>query len=266
MMHYVYLFGALIAREITMTLNYRWWLTMMQISNLIAPAISLLVWRGAIALGANPPVSGTFLTTYLILVSVVGLLTSSWTANFLATSIRLGGVSVWLIRPCSTHLAAMANNVAEKLVKLSVMIPLATIFGVTFRDELRLPADAVRWLLFVLSILLGAGISFSLDVLIGSLAFWFEDISAIDRARNLLARTLSGAVVPLALFPAALTGFLGLQPFRYLVSFPLEVLIGDPAGGLLLGFVNQTAWFGAFLAGAAVVWRTGLRRYQGAGA
>jgi ABC-2 type transport system permease protein len=137
---------------------------------------------------------------------------------------------------------------------------------VVFRDGLRLPSDAVRWLLFAFSLLLGAGMSFALDVLIGSLAFWFEDISAVDRARNLLARTLSGALIPLVLFPTTLTRFLGLQPFGYMVSFPLEVLIGHPAGGLFYGFVIQVAWFAVFLAGAAAVWRIGLRRYQGAGA
>jgi ABC-2 type transport system permease protein len=45
------LFGALLAREITMTLHYRWWLAMIQVSSIIAPATSLLVWQGAIALG-----------------------------------------------------------------------------------------------------------------------------------------------------------------------------------------------------------------------
>ena len=103
------LFGALLAREITMTLHYRWWLAMIQVSSIIAPATSLLVWRGAIALGARPPVSASFLTTYLILVSIVAMLTSSWTSTFLATSIRLGGLSSWLIRPCSTHLAHMMS-------------------------------------------------------------------------------------------------------------------------------------------------------------
>jgi ABC-2 type transport system permease protein len=260
------LFGALLAREITMTLHYRWWLAMIQVSSIIAPATSLLVWRGAIALGARPPVSASFLTTYLVLVSIVAMLTSSWTSTFLAASIRLGGLSSWLIRPCSTHLAHLANNAAEKLVKLVLLIPLVACLAAVFRSELVVPADGVRWCLFVVSVLIAAGMTFALDVAIGSLAFWFEDISAIDRLRKLLARILSGALIPLALFPKAVSGFLEAQPFRFMVSFPLEVLLGQPAGGLVLGFTLQCSWFAAFLSGAAITWRLGLRSYQGAGA
>jgi ABC-2 type transport system permease protein len=259
-------FRALVSREITMTLHYRWWLAMMQVSNLIVPAITLLVWQGAISLGAQPPVSERFLTTYLVLVSMVGLLTSSWTSSFLATSIRLGGVSSWLVRPCSTHLASLANNVAEKLVKLVLMVPMVGVLALLFRNDIALPGRPLQWFLFTVSIVLAAGISFCLDVIIGSLTFWLDDIAAIDRLRTLLARTLSGAVIPLVLFPAAVQGFLAVQPFRFMVSFPLEVLLGEPSGGLLLGFAAQLAWFVGLLGGAAGVWRLGLRSYQGAGA
>ena len=253
----------LIAREITIILHYRWWLALMQLSNIIAPAISLLVWRGAIAQGSTPPVSESFLTTYLVLVSIVAMLTSSWTSGFLAESIRLGGLSSWLVRPCSTHLASLANNVGEKLVKLVLLVPLVAGLGIVFRSEVDLPSAASRWLAFGLALLMAGGMTFALDVVIGSLAFWFEDVSAVNRLRFLLSRILSGALIPLALFPAVFSGFLAAQPFRFMVSFPLEVLLGNPSSG---SFALQAGWFAAFLSAAVLTWRLGLRSYQGAGA
>jgi ABC-2 type transport system permease protein len=253
----------LVAREISMTLNYRWWLLTMQLGSIIAPAISLLVWRGAIAQGATPPVSESFLTTYLVLVSLVGMLTSSWTSGFLAAGIRLGELNSWLVRPCSTHLAGLANNVAEKLVKLTFLAPLAVVLGLLFRDEVDLPPAGSRWIAFLGALVMAAGMTFALDVVIGSLAFWFEDVSAIDRLRQLLARTLSGALTPLALFPTVFSGFLAAQPFRFVVSFPLEVLLSKPSGD---SYVLAVGWFTTFLGAAVVVWRIGLRNYQGAGA
>jgi ABC-2 type transport system permease protein len=253
----------LIAREITIILHYRWWLALMQLSNIIAPAISLLVWRGAIAQGSTPPVSESFLTTYLVLVSIVAMLTSSWTSGFLAESIRLGGLSSWLVRPCSTHLASLANNVGEKLVKLVLLVPLVAGLGIVFRSEVDLPSAASRWLAFRLALLMAGGMTFALDVVIGSLAFWFEDVSAMNRLRFLLSRILSGALIPLALFPAVFSGFLAAQPFRFMVSFPLEVLLGNPSSG---SFALQAGWFAAFLSAAVLTWRLGLRSYQGAGA
>lgn len=262
-MRSVRILRVLIARELTTTLNYRWWLLFMQLGNVIAPAISLLVWRGAIAQGATPPVTESFLTTYLVLVSLVTMLTSSWTSVYLAESIRLGGLSKWLVRPCSTHLNAIANNVGEKLVKLVLLIPLVAGLGIVFRDKVDLPPAAGRWLAFLAALLMAGAMAFTLDIVIGSLAFWFEDVTAVNRLRYLLSGILSGALIPLALFPAAFSGFLTIQPFRFMVSFPLEVLLGHPSAG---SFALQAGWLATFLGAAILTWRVGLASYQGAGA
>jgi ABC-2 type transport system permease protein len=253
----------LVIREITIMLHYRWWLAFMQLSNVIAPVISLLVWRGAIAQGSTPPVTESFLTTYLVLVSIVSMLTSSWTSGFLADSIRLGGLSAWLVRPCSTHLNGIANNVGEKVVKLFLLVPLVVLLGIIFRGEIDLPGTAGRWLAFGVSLLMAAAMTYALDVVIGSLAFWFEDVSAVNRLRFLVSRILSGALIPLALFPAMFSGFLDAQPFRFMVSFPLEVLLGNPSSG---SYALQVGWFAVFIGAAVITWRLGLRSYQGAGA
>jgi ABC-2 type transport system permease protein len=253
----------LVIREVTIILHYRWWLAFLQLSNIIAPAISLLVWRGAIAHGATPPVTETFLTTYLVLVSIVSMLTSSWTSFFLAESIRLGGLSSWLIRPCSTHLNGIANNLGEKIVKLCLLVPLVSVLGIIFRSEVDLPTAPMKWLIFSISLLAAGAMTYSLDIVIGSLAFWFEDVSAINRLRYLLSGILSGAVIPLALLPAGLREYLDAQPFRFMVSFPLEVLLGHPSRS---GFALQFGWFVTFVGAAVIVWRVGLRNYQGAGA
>jgi ABC-2 type transport system permease protein len=134
---------------------------------------------------------------------------------------------------------------------------------VIFRSEVDLPGAGTRWLAFTVSLLMAGAMTFSLDVVIGSLAFWFEDVSAVNRLRFLLSRILSGALIPLALFPSAFEGFLNAQPFRFMVSFPLEVLLGNPSSS---SFALQLGWFAAFIGAAIVVWRVGLRSYQGAGA
>ncbi|MHB8275493.1 MAG: ABC transporter permease, partial [Dermatophilaceae bacterium] len=89
-------FASLVARDVTVALTYRGWLALLQISNLVVPVISLLAWQGALAVGATLPVTAEYLVTYFVMVSIVSMLTSSWTTNFLAESIRLGHLSSWL--------------------------------------------------------------------------------------------------------------------------------------------------------------------------
>ncbi len=136
-----------------------------------------------------------------------------------------------------------------------------------FRDDLRLPTDPRIWALFALCLPMTAATAFLLDFVIGSLAFWMEDVNGISRVRTLVAGFLSGQVIPLALFPEEFSGLLAVQPFRYILSFPLEVLTGSVRdGALALGFGLQAGYCALFYALYRPVWRIGLRAYGAAGA
>jgi len=132
------------------------------------------------------------------------------------------------------------------------------------RGQLGLPTDPRRWLRFVAGIVMAAGITFSLDIIIACLAFWIVDVTGIDRFRGLLARVFSGAMVPLALFPSWLAGLLSVQPFGFMLSFPLEVLLGTAEGPAAAGSAWQVGWLIFFAGTAGLVRRRGLRGYQGA--
>ncbi|MFJ6677207.1 ABC-2 family transporter protein [Actinosynnema sp. NPDC091369] len=135
-----------------------------------------------------------------------------------------------------------------------------------FHDDLRLPAHPGRWLLFTWALVLGAALTFSLDVIIGSLAFWWQDVTAVDRRRHLVTLFLSGALVPLAVLPAAWGPFLWAQPFGYVVAFPIRTLLEPDVTDLGAGAAVQAAWVALAVAGARATWVRGLRRYHGAGA
>ncbi|MGP3967679.1 ABC transporter permease [Streptomyces sp. 6N223] len=259
-------FLAVLRQEIQTIAQYRWWLLAMQVSVIVVPLISLLVWRGAISHGAEPPVGRVYLTTYLVLVSLVTMLTSSWSAKFLAESIRLGRLNTWLVRPCSTHLAVAANNIAEKVAKLATLLPLVAALVVAFHGDINLPTQPGRWLLFVWALAMGATMTFSLDIVVGSLAFWWHDVSAVDRFRQLILLFLSGALIPLAVMPSAWDPFLDVQPFGYIVAFPIDTLLEPRASDLRVGLAIQAVWTLFALAAARAVWRRGLRLYHGAGA
>lgn len=259
-------FASLLRLELHTVARYRWWLLILQLSVVSVPLVSLLVWQGALAHGARPPVTPGYLTTYLVLVSAVTMLTASWTATFLAESIRVGRLNAWLVRPGSTHLAAAANNVAEKIAKLVLLVPLIAGLALPFHRDLALPTEPARWLLFLWTLVLGATMTFTLDVVVGSLAFWWDDVAAVDRFRRLTALFLSGALVPLSVMPAGWQPFLRAQPFGYTVDFPLRTLLAPDPAELRAGLAIQAAWTLLAVVAARVVWTRGLRRYSGAGA
>jgi ABC-2 type transport system permease protein len=255
------------AANVALNLVYRGHFACFMLANIAVPLVSLMVWRAALAGGAQLPVDAQYLTTYFVILSFVTMATSSWLSSFLSEDIRLGRLSIWLIRPASVLHDLIANNLSEKLLKTAMLIPMIGVLWLVFADSVRVPASLLHWLLFVLSTFLGAVLVFVLDVIVGALAFWLDDTAGLNRARQLLAEVLSGAIVPLALMPAWAQGFVTMQPFRFTVSFPVEILCGNLAGhDLATGFALQVGYVLVACLIARLVWSAGLRSYSAVGA
>lgn len=256
---------ALFGRDLTVTLTNRAWVLLLQLGAITPPVVSLLVWTGAIARGATPPIPADRLVTWFVLVAVVSMVTSSWTASFLAEDIRTGGLSIWLVRPCPALAHLVSNNLAEKTVKIAVLLPMVAALGALFRDQVQLPLDPSVWLAALAALGCAAVLAFVLDVLIGCLAFWFEDVDGVQGIMNLAQRLLSGAVVPLMLLPAQVREAIRFQPFRFTLAFPLEILTGTGTADVE-DWLAMLGWTGASLALLTLVWTHGVRRYEAAGA
>jgi ABC-2 type transport system permease protein len=55
-------------------------------------------------------------------------------------------------------------------------------------------------------------------------------------------------------------------PYRYMLSFPVEVATGNLSpGAVVLGFVLQMIWLGAGFALFRLVWGRGVRHYSAVG-
>jgi len=167
------------AAEIAQQSVYRGAWIIFMLANICMPIISLLIWRTALANGAQLPVDERYITTYFVLLGFVTMATSSWMAAFLANDIRLGKLSSWMVRPASLLVKFVANNLSEKFLKLFALVPMIGIVWWIFRDSMNLPADAGRWALFAISIVLGAVLVFTIDILIAALAFWMDDVGAL---------------------------------------------------------------------------------------
>ncbi len=257
----------LVLRDVLSTLEYRATVLIWMINIVIGPLIALLVWLTASEQGVRLPYDRSQFVTYYVLLGVVSMLTSTWLGDFLAEEIRLGNLSLNLMRPVPYIAFYAANNIGEKLVKLPYLLPLVGLIALFFRADLRLPTDPATWLLFTLSLPMAGAVAFLLDFVIGSLAFWVNDVRGLVRVKTLVGAFLAGKFVPLALFPQGMAGFLEVQPFRYTLSFPLEVLTGSltPAA-LVRGFAWQAVYLLGLSALYRLIWRYGLRAYAASGA
>jgi ABC-2 type transport system permease protein len=257
----------LTAMNVMMTLEYRGAFFIFMVNTVTLPLISLLVWLTIRGQGVRLPYDRSQLVTYYILLSLASMLTAVWFAPYMAQNIRLGTLSPWLLRPAPFILSEIANNIGEKVVKLPLLLPLVGMVVLAFHADLRLPASVWAWAGFALSLPLAATVAFLLEFLVGLLAFWTQDVSGLIRLKFLIGTFLSGQLIPLALFPPSLSGFLQVQPFRYTLSFPLEILTGRlSTGALLSGFAWQTGYCLLLWICYRLVWKRGVRAYGAVGA
>jgi ABC-2 type transport system permease protein len=108
------------------------------------------------------------------------------------------------------------------------------------------PASAAHGLLFLVSLALGVTVGLAIEFVFGALLVALaENIWAIESLRNATGVLLSGALLPLALYPWSLGELFQWLPFAAMASAPLRVYTGtgDPAVLLL----TQAGW-------AAVLW------------
>lgn len=257
----------LISIELVASLMYRTQFAVYMVSTAVSVVIGLLIWLRLEASGAAMPVDREFIVSYYLMLAIVRVLTSTWHSEYLAQVIREGQLNVWLVRPGSYLLNLTANNFAEKSVKIVAITLLLFPVWLVYRGAFVLPADVGQWVLFIFALLLAAVIQFCLTTAIGSLGFWMDDNAGIARARHVISMVLSGELVPLVLYPAWAMDFLQWQPFRFMLSFPLEVLLGTlSAQQLIYGFAMQLMWTALFAWLCWFVWQRGLQSYTAIGA
>ena len=80
------------------------------------------------------------------------------------------------------------------------------------------------------------------------------------------AQGATGNLIPLDLFPASVQRVALLLPFRFTLSFPVELALGRLTRAHALSLLGAQAAYIAFaLLITNLVWRAGLRRYAAYG-
>jgi ABC-2 type transport system permease protein len=245
-------------------LQYRSFFFILAFGWMIPPLIYLLVWSTAAGEGAIGGMTrGAFVAYYLILILVnqVTYAQTNWTVGDL---IRYGQMNRVLLRPLPPIFDALASELAGKVVYLVFDLPLVALLALILRPEMTFTLE--NTLAFIPALILAWALRFFWGYWLALLAFWAARADALLSLQDSLVFLLAGQVAPIALLPAGLQVAAKILPFRYMVSFPVEILSGQvDAAGMAVGFAIQAGWVVAAVLLYAVLWRAGLRRYAAVG-
>lgn len=229
------------------------------------PLVMLLLWS---TVAKEAPV-GRFgeaeFAAYFLAALIVRLLTSSWIVWELNYEIRQGTVGMLLLRPLHPFLYYAASNIAAVPLRALIALPVALI-ALWATAESQLAADPLAWVIVPLSLVGAWAMTFCAMALIGSLGLLWESSISVMQLWLGLYFVFSGYILPLELFPAWLYAPVQWLPFRFLLSFPVEAILGlSSREEMLTSLLAQWAYVELFLAAALWTWRVGLRRYAAYG-
>jgi ABC-2 type transport system permease protein len=183
-------------------------------------------------------VTFTFVTQGLLM--VVGVFGGS--IQELGTRIKSGEVAMDLCRPYDYQGWWAATALGKASFYLWARgVPPFVAGAVVF--DMRLPGEWWMWPAFVASTALAVGIAFAFGFVLQLTAFWIVDVRGPNQLGWVVGQFLSGAFVPLVLFPAWLEPTLRALPFAGMIQLPVEVFLGKHAGWELAGlFGTQALW------------------------
>jgi ABC-2 type transport system permease protein len=219
------------------------------------------VWGALYA--ARPGVLSVPLPDLIVYLTLANLIVWSFpthtVSRYLRERIREGSVVFDLVRPIGfvPQLAAqLVGALGGSLVIIVIALPVVALAG-----SLSLPASGWAAGMFLVSLLCGWGIAGLLTMLLSMVAFWTLEIDGLTTLYALVASFLSGALVPVQVFPGALRTVVEWLPFQATTYVPASIYIGTLDGAAAWRAVGlQLVWVVVLGAAAALMWRGAVRR------
>jgi ABC-2 type transport system permease protein len=247
--------------------QYRASLVIWMISHVLEPLIYLVVWSTVSSTGGGSV--GDYTTrefaAYFIILMLVNHVTYTWIMYEFEYRVREGMFSVALLKPVHPIHSDIADNISSKLITLPLMLLIALGLAAIFHPLIEPPLWAIVASIPVL--LLAFGVRFLLEWTLAQSAFWTTRVGAINQVYFVLVLFLSGQIAPLTLFPAPVQVFASILPFRWMIGFPVELLLGRlTPDQVLIGLAAQAVWLAIGFLLFRIVWRAGVRIYSAVGA
>lgn len=211
----------------------------------------------------SPSVAGYNVNEVLTYMTLAWLLRSVFktdTDRIMGFRVRSGDISLDLIRPAYYPLLVFWQGLGRTLSRvIFIGIPLA-VFG-TFVFHLSGPRGPAQLAGFLVSVILGYLMVFSINLIIGVAAFFVEYNLELSWVVDMTVRLLAGLLIPLDFFPDKVASFLLWLPFKYIYFVPIQLYLGripteDILGTLAVGFV----WLAALTLLGHVLFVVGTRR------
>lgn len=261
------IFYRLFANNIRIALYYRGMFILWGLRMIMVPGIIVLAWLSVKKAPSNPFSDADYLLYYLMMPMLLTLVECR-TIHTIPEEIRDGSLSRNLIKPFNPLWMSIFEHLSRKTLQLAYMLPIVLLIGLALNDRLPDAGLSINHIGIVLvAVVLAIILRFVMTTVLALTGFWIEHVETLHLVVNAGAfGLLGGMIVPLETLPDRLKPVVYFFPFRYSLSFPLELLRGRlGAEQTILGMLIAAAWILVFFIVGKILWKRGLRVYSSYG-
>lgn len=229
--------------------------------------VPIAIWTSATPIGST---FGGFtrsqLLAYYGLMTLIGNVTFWWVNFAIEEDIRTGDLSNILTKPLSYIKYIIVNNLGDKLIAILIRLPIFIFVVLFFSNEIFSNITVSTALLTIVATILGSMIYMFISVCFGLISFWVTSSRGFISIYFVSVYLFSGQLAPISFYPDWFREIANLLPYRFTLSFPIEIMLGKiDTYQLHAGFVSGATW--VILLGLITyyLWRKGARLYQAYG-
>lgn len=260
---------ALLRESLATMFQYRGEIILWAIWGVVYPAVAMAMWSVAVKGTAGGEQIGGYnprdFAGYFWLTMVVGHICTAWDVYELGHLVQSGKLSPKLLRPILPVWQSLADNIAYKVVTLGVLVPIWMLIVVLTHPNFGGNRDDLIAAIPVVA--MAAVINYIWCYNLAMASFWVTRMDAIGQAWFGAGLFFGGRLAPLSIMPEPLQKIASALPFRWVIYFPCEMLMGRLSDrAILTGMGNQLAWIAFGVVVFHLIWRLGVRRYSAVGA
>ena len=236
------------------------------LGNVMVCVVSYFIWNAVYVSGGGGAINGFTMEemiVYIVLMFLSNTMIASDVSYVVGEEVRDGAIAMRMLKPVSYNATFLFQEIGNKLfTEFVIAVPLIVAVEAvraSFSGEIQF--SILRFLLFLLSVMMAYFINFFLNISFGFIAFVTKNLWGVNTVKNCIVGFLSGTIVPLSFLPEGLERAFLLLPFASLNYTPVMIYMGKYSGLTLVYYLClQLFWAAAFWVLSKLLWKFFSRR------
>jgi ABC-2 type transport system permease protein len=229
------------------------------------PLINLALWTSVADEAPFQQYQSKDFVAYFLGCLIVRNLTGNWVAFQIGEEIRMGILSMRMLRPIHPFIAYATSHAAALPFRSLIALPLAVILLVSSGGS-ALTTEPLQLALLLPSILLSWLITFGIMFSLGAVAFWLTQPYALVNVYFGVWSLLSGYMMPIRMLPGPIGPIAEWLPFYSMLGAPIELMTKSLTGAQIGELLARQAGWAVFAVLLGLwAWNKGVRRFEAVG-